>query len=74
METINNQEIVKNIKKITNTEEIHKMEKEEDSIETKEISLETKENIFKEKESIRMKKKCHDNLFVIIDLFVLSIP
>ena len=47
METVNNQEIVKNIKKITNTEEIHDLKKEEDSIETKEISLETKENIIK---------------------------
>ena len=29
METINNQEIVKNIKKITNTEEIHDLKKED---------------------------------------------
>ena len=65
METINNQEIVKNIKKITNTEEIHKMEKEEDSIETKEISLETKENIIKvekeEKSFINQKRSREDD-------------
>ena len=64
METINNQEIVKNIKKITNTEEIHNLKKEEDSIETKEISLETKENIFKvekeEKSFINQKRSRED--------------
>ena len=65
METINNQEIVKNIKKITNTEEIHDLKKEEDSIETKEISLETKENIFKvekeEKSFINQKRSREDD-------------